>query len=231
MAKRSKAKPIALKKPRDPETIRFRRRVAIHCTAIVLFLGACAAGFYFLRRHVEHKLVFPNSPPKIVLKNRPAWMSDFLAGQIAKLARPGGTRSAFDHKLLVEVHSALKTNPWIKSIKQVRRVYGNSPADTIEIDCDYRAPVALVKWGDFYWLVDGDGVKLPEAYTAQQVPQIMIGRDKQLAIRIIQGVKQPPAEPGYRWDGDDLAAGLEMVKLLFHKPYAEEIAKVDVSNF
>ncbi len=231
MAKSSKTKPIALAKPRDPEAIRFRRRATMHLTAIVLFLGGCATGFYFLRSHVEHSLVFPAQPPTIVLKNRPPWMSDFLAGQIAKLARPAGTRSAFDHKLLVETHTALKTNPWIKSIKQVRRVYGQRPADTLEIDCEYRAPVALVKWGDFYWLVDGDSVKLPEAYTAQQVPQIVVGRDNQLAIRIVQGVKQPPAEPGNRWDGEDLAAGLEMVKLLFHKPYAEEIAKVDVSNF
>jgi len=231
MAKRSTAKPIPLKKPRDAEAIRFRRRVALHVTAIVLFLGASATGFYFLRKHVEHDLVFPSAPPKIVLKNRPAWMSDFLAGEIAKLARPAGTRSAFDHKLLVETYEALATNPWIKSIKQVRRVYGEKPADTLEIDCDYRAPIALVKWGDFYWLVDGEGVKLPEAYTAQQVPKIVMGRDKQLSIRIIEGIKQPPAEPGSKWQGEDLAAALEMVKILFHKPYAEEIVKVDVSNF
>ena len=231
MAKSSKAKPIPLKKPRDPQAVKLRRRIALHLMGIIVFLGGCATGFYFLRRHVEHQIVFPATPPQVVLKNRPAWMSDFLAGEIAKLARPAGTRSAFDHKLLVETYSALKTNPWIKSIKQVRRVYGQRPADTLEIDCEYRAPVALVKWGDFYWLVDGEGVKLPEAYTAQQVPQIILGRDKQLAMRIIQGVKQPPAEPGNRWQGEDLAAGLEMVKILFHKPYAEEIVKVDVSNF
>jgi hypothetical protein len=231
MAKSSKAKPIPLKKPRSPEAIRLRRRIALHLMGIILFVGGCTTGFYFLRRHVEHQIVFPATPPQIVLKNRPAWMSDFLAGEIGKLARPAGTRSAFDHKLLVETYSALKTNPWIKSIKQVRRVYGQRPADTLEIDCEYRAPIAVVKWGDFYWLVDGEGVKLPEAYTPQQVPQIILGRDKQLAMRIIQGIKQPPAEPGYRWQGEDLAAGLEMVKILFHKPYAEEIVKVDVSNF
>src|SRR5262245_27975777 len=171
MAKRSTAKPIPLKKPRDPEAIRFRRRVALHVGAIMLFAAGCATGFYFLQKHVEHDLVFPADPPKIVLKNRPAWMSDFLAGEIAKVARPAGARSAFDHKLLVETFAALRTNPWIKSIKQVRRVYGERPADTLEVDCEYRAPIALVKWGDFYWLVDGDGVKLPEAYTPRQVPQ------------------------------------------------------------
>src|ERR1041385_5927478 len=33
------------------------------------------------------------------------------------------------------------------------------------------------------------------------------------------------------WQGDDLAAGLELVRLLAHQPFADEILKVDVSNY
>jgi hypothetical protein len=231
MARASKAKPVKLKKSVDPETRKRRRRIMIHTSAVLMLLISAAVGFYFLRNYVEHKLVFGTEPPKIVLKNRPAWMSDFLAGEIAKLARPAGTHSAFDHQMLVDTYAVLKSNPWIRTIKQIRRVYGEKPGDTLEIDCDYRAPIALVKWGDFYWLVDGEGVKLPEAYTAQQVPKIVVGLDKKLSIRIVEGVKQPPAQPGHKWQGDDLFAGLEMVKLLFDKSYAQEILKVDVTNF
>jgi hypothetical protein len=231
MARASKAKPIKIKKPLDPEMRKRRRRIMIHTGAIFSLLISIAVGFYFLRGYVEQKLVFSSAPPKIVLKNRPAWMSDFLAGEIAKLARPAGTHSAFDHQMLVDTYAVLKANPWIRTINQVRRVYGEKPGDTLEIDCDYRAPIALVKWGDFYWLVDGEGVKLPEAYTAQEVPKIVVGQDKKLSIRIIEGVKQPPAEPGHKWQGDELIAGLEMVKLLFDKSYAQEILKVDVRNF
>ena len=42
---------------------------------------------------------------------------------------------------------------------------------------------------------------------------------------------QPPPESGARWLGDDLKAGLELVKLLYGRPYAEEVMKVDVANF
>ncbi|HEX8522964.1 MAG TPA: hypothetical protein VF669_11955 [Tepidisphaeraceae bacterium] len=231
MARSSRPKPIKLKKPLDPEARRRRRKAVIHSSAIFVLLASISVGFYFLRGYVDRKLIFPKAPPRIVLKNRPAWMSDFLAGEIAKLARPAGAHSAFDHQMLVDTYTILKTNPWIRSIKQVRRVYGQQPADTLEVDCDYRAPVALVRWGDFFWLVDGDGVKLPEAYTPAEVPKIVVGQDKKLAIRIIEGVKQPPAEPGLKWQGADLAAGIEMVKVLFDKPYAQEIVKVDVTNF
>jgi len=220
MGRSSKAKPIALKKPLDVAALRLRRRIIYNILAIIFLISGSAFGFHVLRNHVEHDLVYPSAPPRVVLENRPAWMSDFLAEQISKLARPAGNHSAFDQQMLVDTYAILKSNPWIRSIKQVRRAYYEKPADTLEIDCDYRAPVALVKWGDYFWLVDGEGVKLPEAYTAQQVPQIVMGRDHHLSIRIIEGVKQPPAEPGYKWNGEDLAAGIEMVKLLFDKPYS-----------
>jgi len=165
------------------------------------------------------------------LKNRPAWMSDFLADQIAHIAQVSGGHNAFDHDMLVELAAALNTNPWIRNVKQVRRVYDKSPGDTIEIDCDYRAPAALVHWGDFYWLVDGDGIKLPEQFNSQHVPRIVMGADSRMNIRIIEGVKHPPPESGESWSGEDLVAGLELVRLIFDKPYAEEIVKVNVANF
>src|SRR5215218_7034807 len=121
-------------------------------------------GFVLDRRYVEHMIVPPTDRPQVVLKNRPVWMSDFLAEQIARTAQPNGTHSAFDHQMLVDTVSLLKANPWIQEVRQVRRAYGLKPGDTIEVDCDYRAPVALVHWKDYYWLVDGSGVKLPEPF-------------------------------------------------------------------
>jgi hypothetical protein len=50
-------------------------------------------------------------------------------------------------------------------------------------------------------------------------------------IRVIEGVIEAPPESGVHWGGEDLQAGLDLVKLLFAKPYCEEIEKVDVGNF
>src|SRR5205085_11418901 len=117
-------------------------------------------------------LAFPSEPPSVVLKDRPIWVGDFLAEQIARSVRPIGAHSALDHQLLVDITHQLATNPWIKTVRQVRRSYVKAPGDTVEIDCEYRAPVALVRWKDFFWLVDGEGVKLPEQFTIEQLSRI-----------------------------------------------------------
>jgi hypothetical protein len=231
MAKSKKTKPIAVRKPADPERAARVRRVIVHLSCAIVFIGLCGVGLFFDRRYVEHKLVFGKQPPTVVLKNRPVWMSDFLAEQIVKAARPAGAHSAFDHELLVNTVAMLKANPWIRQVKQVRRAYGQQPGDVLEVVCEYRAPVALVKWQDYFWLVDGDGIKLPEVFSAADVPRILKGQDKKVNIRVIEGVAHAPPETGAKWPGGDLQAGLELVKLLFGRTYAEEVEKVDVSNF
>jgi hypothetical protein len=231
MAKSKKSKPIAVKKPRDPERARRMRVLAINLFAVAFCVGAIAVGLHFDQKYVEHKVVFAKEPPAVVLKNRPVWMSDFLAEQIARTARPAGAHSAFDHQMLVDTVAMLRSNPWIREVRQVRRAYGKQPGDTLEVDCEYRAPVALVQWKNYFWLVDGDGVKLPEAFTVQDVPRIVTGQDRRLNIRVIEGVRQPPPETGAKWVGEDLHAGLELVKLLFGRQYTEEIPKVNVANF
>jgi hypothetical protein len=230
MAKPKKSAPSSSRKSvsAGPSVV---RRLGVHLAIFILIAGGFIGFFRVMRNYVTRDLVFPTRPPKVVLKNRPAWMSDFLAEEIIKNARPIGLHSAFDHQLLVDTVNLLKSNPWIKQVNQVRRVYDEKPADTIEIDCDYRAPVALVKWDDYYWLVDGEGVKLPEQYTAAQLPRIMFGSDGKVNVRIIDGVAHAPVESGNVWPGDDLAGGLELIKLLSGRPYAEEIRWVDVTNF
>ncbi len=193
--------------------------------------AAATLGFGRLRTYVEKDLVFPNVPPTVVLKNRPAWMTDFLAEQIIKAVRPVGAHSAFDHQMLVDTTALLQSNPWVRKVNQVRRVYGHAPGDTLEIDCDFRAPVALVKWRDYYCLVDGDAYKLPEQYAVNQLDRIMIGLDGKMSIRVIEGVGHAPVATGVAWPGDDLSGGIAMVKLLYDQPYAEQIWSINVANY
>ena len=229
MAKETAKKSKPVKKP-NPEWDRFVRRFTLNAGVIGFLLVLGTVGFLYLRRYVERKS-FPTDPPDIVLVNRPVWMSDFLAEQIANTARPRTAHSPFDQQMLIDSVAMLRTNPWIKDVKQIRRAYRKSPGDILEIDCTYRAPIAIVQWGDFFSLVDGEGVKLPEQFTFAQLSKIMFGQDGRMNIRIIDGVSRPPPEPGHKWIGDDLTAGLALVKLLYGQPYAEEIRTVRISNF
>jgi hypothetical protein len=173
MAKPRKTKTEAPRKARDPEQVAQRRRLVLHGLGLILFIGALAGGFYLLRQYVGREVAFDANPPKVVLVNRPVWMSDFLAGQITKAIRPQGGHSALDRRMLQDVVAMLRQDeriaPWIRQVNQVRLVYGQRPGDTLEVDCDYRVPVALVNWQEAYYLVDGQGVLLPEHYTQQQL--------------------------------------------------------------
>jgi hypothetical protein len=205
-------------------------RASLHLLGVVLFFGALAAATVFTKRYVDQRVAGPTGPLKVAIKDTPVWMSDFLAEQIAATV-PRNSSSAFDRDLLIAAADRLRENPWVENVRQVRRVYGERPGDTLEIDCDFRAPIALVEWGKFYWLVDGEGVKLPEQFNAAQVPGIVVARDQKMNIRIIDGVRQPPPDTGRRWAGQDLAAGLGVAKLLYGKPFAEEIVTINVANF
>ena len=50
-----------------------------------------------------------------------------------------------------------------------------------------------------------------------------------IAVKVVPD--SPAVFAGVRWPGEDLVAGLEMVKLLFSQTWAEEIVRVDVSNY
>ena len=231
MAKKTKTKPFRVKRRIDPEVLRKLKRGLAHATAVTLVVLGVGAGLYYAKRHVDRRIAFYGRAPRVVLKDRPVWMSDYLADQITSCAQPLGAHSSFDHELLVDVADTLRGNPWIKRVRAVRRVYGKRPGDTIEIDCEYRVPLALVHWKDYYWLVDGEGVKLPEQFTPQQLPHVINGRDGKRQFRVVEGVQEPPVESGQRWPGEDLAAALELARYLYRQPFAEEVARIDVSNF
>ena len=141
------------------------RKVVTHSVAAIVVLACCTGAVYLLRGHVEKRIVFPDQPAKVVLLNRPAWMSDFLAEQIIAAAEPTGAKLDVQSSDAGRCRRPARSNPWIRKVKHVRRAYSKKPGDTIEIDCEYRVPLALVHWKDYYWLVDGDGVKLPEQFT------------------------------------------------------------------
>jgi hypothetical protein len=239
MAKARPAKPPAVRtaarsaKPTRPPSPAWRvaRRALLHVTIGAALVAGLAYAASAARAYVEQADAV--SGPRqltVVLENRPLWMSDYLTRQIAATL-PRRPASPFDRSVLVAAYKQLRANPWVREVRQVRRAYGDAPGDTLVIDCEYRAPAALVQWGQSYWMVDNDGTKLPSPYAAAELPQVTHGRDGHVALRIVTGVRAPPPEAGRPWIGDDLAAALDTVKLFDGKPYMDEVTAVDMTNF
>lgn len=209
------------------------RRIALWSLVGCLGILAFGLGFARLKQHVDTRHALVTEPPVVVLRNRPAWMNDYLAQRILDVARPTEPASVFDPAVLRGVHDRLLADPatrrWILSVNHVRRVYGQRPGDTIEVDATFRVPAALVKLGNDFWLVDSQGVRL-ESIPADQVTRVVLGQDGRLVVRVIDGVTRPPPEPGQSVPAD-LAAGLALLKVLHDKPFASEIVKVNVANY
>jgi len=198
--------------------------------AIIVF------GIFKAYAYVEDDVAYSSQPPKVVIKDRPIWMSDLLAEQICEVARPPGGHSALNRDLPKNATIALqentRTKAWIRQIRQLKLVYGERPGDTLVLDCEFRAPIALVKWDGKYYLVDAEGVVLPEQYSDEQISKIVFGRDGKMNIRVVEGVRsERPAFPGEKWVGEDVKAALDMIKVLHGKPFTEEIIKVEVGNY
>jgi len=240
-------------KPRtkiDADALRsvVRRLIAYTILLVVLMAGG-AWGFWLLRRHVA-SIAMPDSTPTVKMIARPAWMSDRVASRILDAVQPRRPRSALDQALLKEITAALESNPWVKGVKQVRRTYGRSAGDTIEIACDYRAPMALVsvvkggrngrprrpqEWLSSvreYIMVDCEGYRLPESFPGPDAPPIMLAEDGLVNLRIIDGVAaDPPDRPGGKWPGEDLQAGLNMAGFLYGREIAQDLHRIFVGNF
>jgi hypothetical protein len=204
--------------------------VALH------FLGIIAAGvgIYFLvqqaRKYVETDVSPPGGAIHVVLLHRPGWMTDSLASEIAAVV-PRTDHGIFDPNLLPTTVNKLKSCPWVRNVNSVRRSYGTEPGNMLLVDCDYRVPIAVVEWKNSYWLIDNDGTKLSEEFSAAQLPNLVNGPDGSVNIRIIRGVEKAPPTAGRQWMGNDLIAGLDLVKLFYGKNYLNDVDTIDVSNF
>jgi hypothetical protein len=210
---------------------RRRRWIIVNLCVILALVAGIGVGMVHLRQWVGQRLAFDADPPRVTLVNRPVWMTDYLAQQIIETIRPAVGHSALDQHMLMNVVELLHGNPWVRQVKQVRRMYDKLPGDTIEVDCEYRTPIAVVHWGDYYWLIDSDCVKLPEQYRAAELPKVIYGDDQSVSIRVIEGIAEPPPETGRHWTGADLSAAAALVRKLYGLPYTREITTVDASNF
>ena len=231
MAKARKKKPLPIKTPPDPELHApnprrpgaFHRRDPAHRHR--------RRGALLRSHYVDRTLAAVKDPPHVVLKNQPVWMTDFLAEQIAKCAQPAGTHSVFDHNLLVSTRDLLKANPGFRTSDRSAASTAKSPGDTLESTA-ITAPPSRWSTGK---TTTGSSTEAasssPKPSARNSSAESCSARINNINIRVVEGVRQPPPESGARWQGEDVKAAIDLVKLLYAKPYANEIMRVDCNNY
>ncbi len=192
------------------------------------WLGAAAAivgtvfGWRFLEtalhEYVSQTRAAAVSRADVLLDDAPSWMSDAVRLRLRRTVAEHVGADPLDPTGLVSAAKALSRDPWVQQVEQVfRRGDG-----AVAVRARYREPIALVESEQGYRLVDGQGVVLPGIYEPQQA--------RAMALPLITGVSTSAPEPGRGWPGEDLRAGLSLVRFLADEPYAEQIESYDVGH-
>ncbi|MBI4618235.1 MAG: hypothetical protein HY720_31845 [Planctomycetes bacterium] len=199
---------------------RFFSRAALRVYCSLAFACGSAVAGAMLWEHVTAMPRFQIDIGELRIVDRPDWMPERVATEIRVPAAMAGTYSIFDPELVPRVGAGFVANPWVREVREVRRVY----PDSIHVSLDLCRPVAWVVRGEQQYLVDGEGVCLP-AWGA-------VGSDLGFPLPAIRGAVRPPPSPGARWSDQGVREGARVGEIVLGSSTLAslDIVAIDVSN-
>jgi hypothetical protein len=192
------------------------------CAVVLALVGATAVGMNWLRGYV-HALPEYNTELRLELVGMPAWLERPEHRHIVDSVRAAAAVSSdceyLDEDLARRIAGELGRSGWIRSVGTVEKCYGGA----IRAKCEFRKPIAWVMCGDWCYLVDGEGVRLPGRYAHIQV--------KGAGLLQIAGVRESPPDVGAVWPGRDLTAGVQLAEMIEGCDFRKQINGVLVYNY
>lgn len=123
----------------------------------------------------------------------------------------------FDEQGLYRAALALRNDPWIAEVSQVRRT-----PDGVIVEASYRTPMAAVHARDGFHIIAHDGTRLAGPMRLTSVWPTN--------LPLLRGISSAPPALGQLWRDRDLDAGIELVHLLSAQPYSGQIVAYDVGR-
>lgn len=168
-------------------------------------------------------------PPTIQWQNLPVWLTDpAQTGFLDDMQATAGLRpddDVFAPDLAHRIAQRLTASPWVAKVRGVRA----RSDGVVQVDADFRTPLTWIIQRGMAYLVDENGVRLPQTKRAQ-----VVNRRDWLVIEGCAG-SHPPI--GSRWRGADVTAGLRLVTFLEDAratdglPFRGLLRAVNVENF
>ncbi len=221
--KRSKSrKHTSLMEPQswDPQrTLMGLKLLGAFALAVALIIGWRYAERAMLEYAKTHSPVREVTSERIELIDAPSWMSDAIQQQIRACAAQPISPDPMDGWSLRLAAKNLQHNPWIEQVRQVER----RSDGRIEVRADYRRPVAIVEARDGYHLIDRNAVCLPGVYGEHQAYRLGL-------IILANAASPPPPEAGQTWPGEDVMAGLELIRLMEEEPCRVQVREIDLGQ-
>jgi len=201
----------------------FFRRAVYLCLFVAATVGA-VIGFGRMEDYVRKITLERQVQLKVVMKSQPTWAGDELIEQVCLSSGIRSDDFLLQGNLTSQWMQNLRKNAWVKNVRGVRKYYDG----TVEIDCQLREPIAMLKHGDDVRYVDAEGVILSAMPVSRHLVQL---RDKDSVTSLRQ--------PGESVGSQSLMAGLAVLSLIRemdeHLPRGDrlwhELALLDVSNY
>ena len=236
-------------------TLRMVLRIIVLCLIVI----AVGWGMKRLESHVRATTSSKwNTPVRLQVAGRPAWMPAELAYRIARSFATDSKAKYDDADLTDTVLARAVANPWVRQVRSVRKARDADGKPFVRIDCEFRKPAAMVAWRQRFYFVDDTGVRLRDSRRNPEVPRwtaIIPGHEGKKArqedfieladvpanakpwhihyiIIELDGDMDPPAPPpGQLWDSKALDAGLKLTALLKTRKYVQQVSRVDARNY
>jgi len=223
--KKKRAKPkrranLTEHKPWDPKrTLLGLKVLGVFALAVALVIGWRYGERHLLDYANQHRPVQRVTADLVELVDAPAWMSEGIREQVREAAAAPIDPDPLDGRSLKAAVHALRQDAWVRDVTQIARRSNGQ----ILVYANYRRPVAVIQARDGYHLVDAQGICLPGVYGSHEIDA--------LGLVTVLGVNTPPpAQAGDVWPGDEVHAGLTLLKLLAKEPYIDKIRSFDVSQ-
>ena len=210
LSSRFRALGKAIAERKDPiQKIALRAGAAVSLVFIVLLVHRSA--YALVMRSPDFKVPQALARAQVA----PAWADPTAAESVVML--PAGRDTLLDPDLVPGVAASFASNPWVRRVVAVERVF----PDQVRVRLELRTARLAVRRANGHVLVDRDGVRLPGVY--DKLPRHTIE---------VAGAASVPPAAGRRWEGPEIASALEMATLAEGESILRglDIRVVDVAN-
>jgi len=189
---------------------------------LLTFIGVCG---YLVILEVKDRMGklerFQLSPATLNFTSVPAWVTPEIREQLHYLPGLPERMSLLEPGLPARVAEAYRQNPWVADVSRIERRYPNR----LQVTLVLRRPVAAVRYGYEYHLVDEHGVKLPLRFRSWPQPGY--------TLPIVYSARSRPPVSGAEWNEEAVQAGCAVAELLrrYQLGRGLGITAVDVRNY
>ena len=191
------------------------------CASILAAVAFLVVFVPRMRSYLELRSFVASNDISVRFLAPPAWLDQRRHEELRNaVANAVGDGSSVDPARLAIARAALEQTGWFKDIRQVSL----EGIGGFAVDAEFRTPFALVVYSGLEHLIDSDGCRMPAYWTLGERPA------NPHWVTFVNVAEPPPGEPGKPWRGADLAAGIELLKVLWNRPWERQVAAIDVSR-